>query len=179
MNCIFSARAFLFFRQFLVLLALLVMVSSCRKYRIAHSCKEPAFASWGLFLPNYFTPNGDGNNDFLQFYHDRIPISNFTLIVKNALGTKLFETHDPDFKWDGTHKGKLIKQDNYKMELCFDKGEDHFHHKSTLLVYWQGDPHTGVDPNICMGNIENCATGAQWDGNYNPLLPNNEWLDCP
>jgi gliding motility-associated-like protein len=178
MNCIPLRPTCLFSKQFFFLLALLVTVSSCRKYRIAHSCKGSPFVSEGFFLPNYFTPNGDGANDFLEFFHDQKPVSNFTLIVKNALGAKMFETGDPDFKWDGTHKGRIVKQDGYKVELSFDAGSSHYHYKTTLLVYWQGDPNTHTDPNICVGNIENCATGSQWDGNYNPLLPINEYLDC-
>lgn len=52
-------------------------------------------------LPNVFTPNGDGDNDwFIPFpyqYVDSVDCKIF-----NRWGNLLFETNDPDIWWDGT-----------------------------------------------------------------------------
>ncbi|MBO4613629.1 MAG: gliding motility-associated C-terminal domain-containing protein [Bacteroidales bacterium] len=55
-------------------------------------------------LPNVFTPNGDGINDY---YH---PIGEYKFVEKvdmtilNRWGEVMFETTDPDIMWDGRNK---------------------------------------------------------------------------
>jgi gliding motility-associated-like protein len=64
-----------------------------------------------LFIPNTFTPNGDGRNDFLEMFGDAILDVKF--MVFNQWGEKLVETNGATRGpnggiriWDGTHKGK-------------------------------------------------------------------------
>jgi len=58
-----------------------------------------------LLIPNAFSPNNDGTNDFFK-------IANFTnqkLIefkIFNRWGTILFTTTNPSSGWDGTYKNK-------------------------------------------------------------------------
>lgn len=59
-----------------------------------------------IFLPNAFTPNGDGNNDLLQVYGNLAGIRYFQLLIFDRWGEKVFETNDQYFKWDGTYKGE-------------------------------------------------------------------------
>ncbi|RZM29675.1 MAG: DUF11 domain-containing protein [Pedobacter sp.] len=58
-----------------------------------------------LYIPNTFTPNGDGRNDFFQVYGNTI--STMTLRVYNQWGQFIFETRRPELGWDGTFKGQL------------------------------------------------------------------------
>lgn len=60
------------------------------------------------FLPSAFTPNGDGTNDL--FY-----ISNYYVIdelisfeIFDRWGAKVFETTDPEGKWDGNFRGQAV-----------------------------------------------------------------------
>ncbi|MBO7571067.1 MAG: gliding motility-associated C-terminal domain-containing protein [Bacteroidales bacterium] len=61
-------------------------------------------------LPNVFTPDGDGINDY---YH---PIGEYRFVEKvdmtilNRWGQVMFETTDPDIMWDGRNKmtGKMV-----------------------------------------------------------------------
>lgn len=66
-----------------------------------------------LKLPNVFTPNGDGANDFWIPY----PIGNFDkfeIIVYNRWGTVVFKTTDPKFKWDAKDlNGDLVSEGVY------------------------------------------------------------------
>lgn len=62
------------------------------------------FDSVRIFVPNAFTPNGDGNNDrwhiIIQGLTKKIQISVF-----NRWGTQVFSSNDPNFSWDGAAGG--------------------------------------------------------------------------
>lgn len=58
----------------------------------------------GLFIPNIFTPNGDGVNDKF-FVRGKILTLDFQ--VFNQWGELVFKTNDPNEGWDGTFKGEL------------------------------------------------------------------------
>lgn len=53
------------------------------------------------YLPNAFTPNGDGVNDLFLGNGLLEGASNFRLSIWNRYGEKLFETNDPDAGWNG------------------------------------------------------------------------------
>jgi gliding motility-associated-like protein len=69
----------------------------------------------GIFIPNSFTPNGDGLNDVLRVYSYKIRELQFA--VFNQWGEKLFETRDQSRGWDGTYKGKTQPSGVY-MYVC-------------------------------------------------------------
>jgi gliding motility-associated-like protein len=52
-------------------------------------------------LPNIFTPNKDGANDFFKAVHVR-QIKEIDLYVYDRWGTLVYRSTDPYFKWDGT-----------------------------------------------------------------------------
>lgn len=62
-------------------------------------CDEPY-----VYVPNAFTPNGDGNNDVLYVRSEILEI--FTLRIYNRLGELLFETNNLLQGWGGTYKGE-------------------------------------------------------------------------
>ncbi|WPU93816.1 gliding motility-associated C-terminal domain-containing protein [Mucilaginibacter sabulilitoris] len=57
----------------------------------------------GLFIPNVFTPNGDGNNDLLQVYGNTI--KSLTLSIYDQWGELQYQTTNKASGWDGTYKG--------------------------------------------------------------------------
>ncbi|CAN5177672.1 hypothetical protein BH09BAC1_BH09BAC1_01170 [soil metagenome] len=59
-----------------------------------------------LYVPNVFTPNGDGRNDIFNVYG--YGYNEMLLQVFNRWGEKMFETTDPKAGWDGTFKGELM-----------------------------------------------------------------------
>ncbi len=61
--------------------------------------------SYDLFIPNAFTPNGDGTNDLWQLFGNLSGIKQVEVMVFNRIGEKVFETNDINFTWDGTFKG--------------------------------------------------------------------------
>ncbi len=60
-----------------------------------------------LFIPNAFTPNGDGNNDVFLIYGEGIRTVN--LKVFNRWGEKVFESGTQFLGWDGTFQGVMQK----------------------------------------------------------------------
>ncbi len=71
---------------------------------------KPAFV---IYIPNTFTPNGDGVND--GFFAKGVGINKFNIQIYDRWGHLLFETNDIDHAWDGNTKGSSepIKQDVY------------------------------------------------------------------
>jgi gliding motility-associated-like protein len=57
-----------------------------------------------VYIPNAFTPNGDGLNDVLRVYSNVIRQMRF--VIFNQWGEKIFESTDQNMTWDGTHRGK-------------------------------------------------------------------------
>lgn len=64
-----------------------------------------------FFLPNAFSPNGDGNNDVFCVQGKIRCISNFQMIVYDRWGEKVFESSDLSLCWDGTYRGKALGPD--------------------------------------------------------------------
>lgn len=57
-----------------------------------------------VFIPNTFTPNGNGQNEVFKVYSNIIQTMH--LMVFNQWGSKVFETTNVTAGWDGTYKGK-------------------------------------------------------------------------
>jgi len=57
-----------------------------------------------VFVPNVFSPNGDGVNDYL--YVRSLCMKSMDFAVYDRYGNKVFETESVDVPWDGTYHGK-------------------------------------------------------------------------
>ena len=79
-----------------------------------------------VVLPNSFSPNQDGNNDFFRVLtnvdSDQDFSNGFTeggaiievdFRIFNRYGQMIFRTTDPHEGWDGTHKGKAVNPATY------------------------------------------------------------------
>jgi gliding motility-associated-like protein len=64
-----------------------------------------------LYLPNVFTPTGDGLNDI--FIPLRTGIVTYNMKVFNRWGEMIFETDDLDTGWDGRYKGIFVQDGVY------------------------------------------------------------------
>ncbi|MBP5682742.1 MAG: gliding motility-associated C-terminal domain-containing protein [Bacteroidales bacterium] len=54
-----------------------------------------------LYIPNIFTPDGDGINDQFHIKYDLCP-DEFNIVIFNREGRKMFTSGNPDFSWDGS-----------------------------------------------------------------------------
>ncbi|HRJ39682.1 MAG TPA: gliding motility-associated C-terminal domain-containing protein, partial [Flavobacteriales bacterium] len=75
-----------------------------------------------IFMPNTFTPNGDGKNDVFIPVGVMFGSEGYELMIFNRWGELLFESRNADTGWDGTHQGVLCKQDVYVWKV---KAVDH------------------------------------------------------
>jgi gliding motility-associated-like protein len=56
-----------------------------------------------VYVPQIFSPNGDGLNDILYVHGNRVEY--MTFIVYNRWGEKVFESNDNSVGWDGQFRG--------------------------------------------------------------------------
>ena len=70
-----------------------------------------------IFIPNTFTPNGDGTNDI--FIPMGKSIAEMRLMVFDRWGELLFESDDPEVGWDGTYQGEYVKNDMYVWRVSY------------------------------------------------------------
>ncbi|MFA6515678.1 MAG: gliding motility-associated C-terminal domain-containing protein, partial [Bacteroidia bacterium] len=64
-----------------------------------------------VFVPNAFTPNGDGINDLL--YLGLYNITEFELSIYDRWGGLIFKSTDINNQWDGTYHGNPVQTDVY------------------------------------------------------------------
>lgn len=80
-------------------------------------CDEPF-----IFVPNAFSPNGDGKNDVLYVRGESV-IDGMDFVIYNRWGQEVFRSRDLATGWDGTFNGKQLSPDVYGYYLkarCFD-----------------------------------------------------------
>ena len=89
---------------------------------------DPDTCSGIFYLPNVFSPNGDGVNEmlFISFADENVQPIKFQLF--NRWGGVIFETEDPYFQWDGMVDGRRAEAGVYVFMLdygCNGSREDH------------------------------------------------------
>ena len=89
-------------------------------------CETNYFTAGSVYVPNAFTPNKDELNDVFKPVVNCV--HNYTFVVFDRWGEKLFETTDIDAGWNGTFKGSLCKPDVYVYKVTFiDDPRDNYH----------------------------------------------------
>jgi gliding motility-associated-like protein len=85
-----------------------------------------------LFVPNAFTPNADGTNEFWEIKGNTC--SDVTLLqVFNKWGQLIFETNRPlEEFWDGTFQGSYAPQGVYVWRL---RDGEQSHVGTVTLIY--------------------------------------------
>ena len=101
-----------------------------------------------LQMPNAFSPNGDGINDIYKAKSGYQSLIEFHGYIFNRWGQKLFEWRDPADGWDGTYKGKPVKDGVYFC-LVKAKGAD------------GKEYNIKRDVNLLRGYIENQTNSGQ------------------
>ncbi len=105
-----------------------------------HGCKDTAIKliivgeDFGIFVPNAFTPNGDGLNDVFQ--PKGFGIIKYALRMFNRWGEELFYTEDFFHPWDGVYQGRLSQDDIYIWKInvvdVFSKAHEYTGHVTLI-----------------------------------------------
>ena len=87
-----------------------------------------------IYIPNAFTPNGDGLNDLFAPVENGVTV---TLIqVFDRWGALVFESYSAQNGWDGKFHGKLVQEGVYTWRIGFrfnNGAEDRLHGTVTLI----------------------------------------------
>ena len=70
-----------------------------------------------IYVPNSFSPNGDGDNDFFRAFGKGIV--EFEMGIYDRWGELLFYTENMTNGWDGTYKGEVVKTETYVWKIKF------------------------------------------------------------
>lgn len=79
---------------------------------IVEGCPETT-----LYIPNTFTPNGDGINDEFGAYGTNI--ETFEMEIYNRWGEIIFRSNGIEKRWDGYYKGNLSQDGIYVYKIYF------------------------------------------------------------
>ncbi|MBI1183163.1 PKD domain-containing protein [bacterium] len=72
-----------------------------------------------IYIPNAFSPNDDGVNDFFILYGDALRredlgnLDSYSLLIFDRWGEILFESDDPTMAWDGKKDGEVLPLGQY------------------------------------------------------------------
>jgi gliding motility-associated-like protein len=69
-------------------------------------------ANCKMYVPNAFSPNGDGVNDLFQPYSN-CTLENFEMKIFDRWGTLLFQTQNADTGWNGMYRGQEAESTAY------------------------------------------------------------------
>lgn len=77
-----------------------------------------------IFVPNAFSPNGDGVNEIFYPIVNSYNKSNFELLIFNKWGAVIFESDNPNDGWNGTHQSVPVKEDTYIWKINAESETD-------------------------------------------------------
>lgn len=82
-------------------------------------------------IPNVFTPNGDGANDFFQL-QSHMGLTDFTFAITNRWGNTIEVFTTPDFQWDGGNQPEGVYF--YRVTAAGNDGQEYDLHGFFQLV---------------------------------------------
>lgn len=89
----------------------------------ANGCKDTAYIEviirpeFLFWIPNAFTPNANGLNDV--FKPKMIGVHNYSFMIFDRWGEKIFETSNEEEGWNGYFKGRLCTNDVFVYKINF------------------------------------------------------------
>ncbi|MDP2384874.1 MAG: gliding motility-associated C-terminal domain-containing protein [Bacteroidota bacterium] len=89
-----------------------------------------------LFVPDAFSPNGDGVNDMLQVFINKTCVKGFSLLIFDRWGEKIFESSDINTFWDGTYKGQALNNAVfvYYLNISFNNNDSPIIQKGNISI---------------------------------------------
>jgi gliding motility-associated-like protein len=95
-----------------------------------------------LYVPNAFTPNGDGLNDDFQIFlpPTGVDYSTFSLTVYDRWGEAIYKSNDVYKFWNGAknNSGDIVKQDTYVYKITFKDDKKKFYQRVGYVTLLSG-----------------------------------------
>lgn len=110
-----------------------VTTDGCEGFDRQYVIIEPDF---NFYVPNAFSPNFDGRNDFFRGYGTGVKWDTYEMFIYNRWGEEIYFTNNVDAPWDGTYKGAQAPEEVYvwMIRVYDEKGEQHtFRGRATLF----------------------------------------------
>lgn len=88
-----------------------------------------------FFVPTIFSPNGTGpdENDELRVFGKEVCVKDFSWVIYDRWGQKVFESVNINMTWDGFYKGRPAQEGNYVFDLSLQLYDDTIIRKSGSL----------------------------------------------
>jgi gliding motility-associated-like protein len=112
----------------------IVNAAGCTAY---DSIAITVIPDYNIYIPNVFSPNGDGNNDWFEVFGKKQTWKFFEVGIFNRWGEKVYEANDLNFKWDGSFKGAILPMGVYIYQLkvgFMDNHSEKFFKGSVTLI---------------------------------------------
>lgn len=98
-----------------------VLFRVTNKYGCSHDTTKQisVIDNYAFYVPNSFTPNNDGTND--EFHPRVADVLKYHLVIFNRYGQSIFQSVNPEEKWDGTHNGQNCPAGSYTWVITYIK----------------------------------------------------------
>jgi gliding motility-associated-like protein len=97
----------------------------------AHGCVDTSYGSieisegFSFYIPNAFTPDGDGQNDFFQGYGSNL--KTYSMMIYNRWGEKIYQTSEYTKPWNGREHNNAVEQGVYVYRVVITDETDQEH----------------------------------------------------
>ncbi|MFM1932119.1 MAG: hypothetical protein RL226_1422, partial [Bacteroidota bacterium] len=102
---------------------------------IAYFVQEP----FAMYIPNAFTPNNDGKNDFFLPLGSAFDAETYELLIFNRWGEVVFRSNDPNEAWLGEHaQGDYYVKDEiylYRLSVKPVHSAEHQEFSGHIMVF--------------------------------------------
>lgn len=82
----------------------------------SNDCDTQVISFPHLVIPQFFTPNGDGINDFFRIPADQF-FEQFSISIFDRYGKLIISAQQAPFVWDGTYQGRVLPSQDYWYRL--------------------------------------------------------------
>jgi gliding motility-associated-like protein len=84
-----------------------------------------------LSIPNVFSPNGDGQNDYIDVETDGITVYEFTVFTRS--GSRVYHSLSPRIFWDGNSIGGKELSEGVYYYVVEEQGDDEPYEKAGFI----------------------------------------------
>ena len=97
------------YNQYLVPGSYVVTLIAANTVGCVDTVSDTVYVTEGIYVPNVFTPNNDGQNDV--FHISAGGMETYDIEIFNRWGEKVFESNSPNTDWDGRSMTGVLESD--------------------------------------------------------------------